>query len=309
MRESVKKYFDQFQNALDLPGISWWVIDYVGDPDHYYCNDLMKQTFNLDPADCKHSITATCPIAGDYNKFVEQVDSQSAEHIFATCKMLMEGQVEHYTNDFPFFDHLSGKTYYFSSKAKPLEVDDEGRPTILFGIIEDRTMEYEQREMLRQASENDALTGIYNRLKLDEILYHEIARFRRYETSLSLIFIDIDSFKAINDQFGHLVGDRILIELSNCLSQNLRETDYIGRWGGEEFLIICTDTNGHQALEVAEKMRRHIESHEFKRPKKVTASFGISEIVAEDDITTLTKRADQALYKAKEAGRNCSILM
>ncbi len=150
----------------------------------------------------------------------------------------------------------------------------------------------------------DKLTNIYNRRMLDQFLQVEIEIANRHKEELSLIILDIDHFKHVNDNFGHLAGDKILSELSNIISNNLRHSDIFGRYGGEEFLIICPKTNKHNAFILAEKLRIIVKTFEFDKVGYKTVSIGISDFQENDSIETLFKKADEALYIAKNSGRN-----
>ena len=159
-------------------------------------------------------------------------------------------------------------------------------------------------EKFRTLSEIDALTGIYNKGKFNRVLDDELKKVRRYKRPLGLILFDIDHFKQINDTFGHQVGDYVLKEIAKIVKSNIRNTDIFARWGGEEFVILApeTDINGLKML--AEKLRKAIEDHQFDKVKKVTASFGVTEATPEDTTDTVVRRADEALYLAKDKGRN-----
>ena len=126
----------------------------------------------------------------------------------------------------------------------------------------------------------------------------------------SLILLDIDYFKRINDRRGHAAGDRVLERIGNMVQQAMRKDDYVGRWGGEEFIIVMPDTTQGFALAMAEKIRILIFDEIFEpgQPLNVTASFGIGERIGEEDFATVFKRVDDALYKAKNQGRNCCVL-
>ncbi len=157
---------------------------------------------------------------------------------------------------------------------------------------------------LEKLSQTDKLTSIFNRTKLDSILEKELNVFKRYKEPLSLIIADIDFFKNINDTYGHTTGDIILKEFSQILSKNIRETDYIGRWGGEEFLIILPKAKENNALITAENLRVAVENFHFHHNIRITASFGVYEC-KEVDPTKCISKADKALYKAKNSNRNC----
>lgn len=157
---------------------------------------------------------------------------------------------------------------------------------------------------LEKLSVTDKLTGIYNRIKLDDVLNYEIANAERYERSYSIIMGDIDHFKAVNDRFGHIAGDAVLVEIGKLMKTACRRIDTVGRWGGEEFLIVCPETNIDGAYELADRIRKIVASNVFPVAARVTMSFGVSEHTRGDDIPSLLRRADAALYAAKNKGRN-----
>jgi len=161
-----------------------------------------------------------------------------------------------------------------------------------------------KNQKLRELTFIDNLTGLYNRKKLNEILYDEVLRCKRYEHSLGLIILDIDSFKIVNDTYGHQIGDEVLKELANILKQNIRSTDLSIRWGGEEFVIVCLETSFEGTLKVAENLRKSVENNEFSTIGKKTISLGITEYKKDDTVDSLIKRADDALYLAKKNGKN-----
>ncbi len=161
-----------------------------------------------------------------------------------------------------------------------------------------------QNKELERLSVTDRLTGLYNRMKLDQTLNKEIMRFKRYNTPLSLVILDIDYFKKINDTFGHQAGDTVLQSVAVSLKENIRGVDIVGRWGGEEFLVICPETNLTGAKFIAEKLRIAIERQDMDRDTHVTASFGVTEMRNDDEEEDLVRKADNALYRAKKEGRN-----
>ncbi len=153
----------------------------------------------------------------------------------------------------------------------------------------------------------DPLTKIYNRLKLDTVMEIHFETYKRYKNIFSIIIIDIDNFKEVNDIHGHLVGDDILKSMVEIIKSNIRKTDTFGRWGGEEFMIICEEINCDDTYLLGEKIRKSIEDYEFDVIGKKTISLGISEINCEISINELIRRADEALYNAKNTGRNKTI--
>lgn len=170
----------------------------------------------------------------------------------------------------------------------------------------------QQKEAAERAARIDALTGVANRRAFTEIAEAEVHRALRYGTPLSLVLIDVDHFKSINDQHGHPTGDAALAAFAEILGQAVREVDVVGRWGGEEFVILLPGTGAGEALPVAERMRAATAGSRLQfqgRQIVYTASFGVAEFHAADaDFYHLLSRADTALYEAKKRGRDCVVL-
>lgn len=168
------------------------------------------------------------------------------------------------------------------------------------GIATDIT----DKKLIEKLSQEDKLTKTYNRTKLDLTLEREYEKYQSADKPLSVILVDIDHFKAVNDTYGHLVGDSVLVEVSTVLKDNVDRDDLVGRWGGEEFLIICKAAELSHAAQIARRLQERIAAKDFSSVGKVTASFGVAQLHPEDTADTLIKKADDALYRAKEAGRN-----
>jgi diguanylate cyclase len=162
-------------------------------------------------------------------------------------------------------------------------------------------------EEQRNKAMHDSLTGMPNREAYQQRLEQEVKRIERYGGKLSLMVCDVDLFKRINDAYGHLAGDKVLKIIANSLQRNLRSTDFIARFGGEEFVVLMPETSTSEAKIVAEKMRIKIEESPFnfkKEPVQITVSFGISEFAEGETAAEVFSRADKALYEAKDKGRN-----
>lgn len=171
--------------------------------------------------------------------------------------------------------------------------------------LTDITQIKQKSNLLEYQANHDQLTGLYNRQKFHNVFTKEIRRARRYATPLSLILFDIDNFKSINDTFGHTIGDEILKGVASFSAVNLRETDTIVRWGGEEFIALLPETSITTACDVAEKLREGIEQLEFDSIKMpITVSFGVSSLKEDDSESSFIDRADEALYNAKKNGKN-----
>ena len=157
---------------------------------------------------------------------------------------------------------------------------------------------------LEKLAITDPLTSLLNRRKFNELLAYEVERNQRYKAGLSLIMCDIDHFKQINDKFGHDVGDNTLKTFSNKIAKSIREVDIFARWGGEEFMILMPNVTIDNANAVAEKLRHTIEHTKIKKVNSITVSFGVTHFNDKDTAESFIKRADEALYKAKQSGRN-----
>lgn len=159
------------------------------------------------------------------------------------------------------------------------------------------------KELLR-LSTVDSLTGAYNRLKFDEELKEWTGLSKRYSTPLSLIILDFDNFKKINDTYGHLVGDNVLIESVRLFKSCIRETDIFARWGGEEFTILLPNTDLSNATNLAERLRSKIANYKFKDVGQVTCSFGVANMNFNDNIENFLQKVDKMLYVSKNSGKN-----
>lgn len=165
-------------------------------------------------------------------------------------------------------------------------------------------LEHENKEYKILASK-DSLTGLYNRDKFSELYMSSYLTMTQRENAMSMLLLDIDLFKKINDTHGHNMGDKVLIQISNTLLKNVRSNDIVCRWGGEEFLILLPTINLEDASILAKKLKTHIEEMKIDAVGKITASFGVAEIVIGEKMKNVIDRADKALYLAKHSGRNC----
>lgn len=175
--------------------------------------------------------------------------------------------------------------------------------TSLFWIVKLRQM----NGKLRRQSRTDSLTGIGNRSYLNERLPQEIDRARRYGRPFAVVLLDIDHFKAINDLYGHLMGDTVLRHFTTVIQETVRTTDMAGRWGGEEFLILCPETTDEQALALARRVCSAIRAHGFPTGRTHTVSAGVAALIPGDTVDDLLHRADAGLYQAKADGRDRAV--
>ena len=162
----------------------------------------------------------------------------------------------------------------------------------------------EDNTNLARLASTDPLTGLFNRNYMNDILQREYSRYQRYGQLFGIILIDVDHFKRVNDIHGHDVGDMVLTQVAQQLKAAVRNTDFVGRWGGEEFLICCSATDTGDIEAIAENVRIIIAESEFEIVENLTVSLGCALIHPKEDIGSLIKRSDVALYEAKHGGRN-----
>ena len=165
-------------------------------------------------------------------------------------------------------------------------------------ILEVEKSDYEK------ASKEDALTGCLNRAGFTSVLTQEQEHLNNGGGALSFIMLDIDFFKKVNDTWGHSVGDEVLVNLSKLIRSRIRTTDALVRWGGEEFVILCSDTPLQNAQFLAEKLRTNVESTQLISQQQITCSFGVAEMAPNEDPKAVFERMDKALYSSKKNGRN-----
>ncbi|MDD2895918.1 MAG: diguanylate cyclase [Aliarcobacter sp.] len=197
-----------------------------------------------------------------------------------------------------------GEAYWLEQRIIPtLNEDNEIETFVTLGV------DITAKKQLEELASIDKLTGLYNRRMIDEFINIEVETHKRnpYD-GLSVIMIDIDYFKKVNDTYGHQTGDMVLIQTAKLMMENSRKSDIKGRFGGEEFIIICPQTTAESALRLAEKIRIAIESFKFEEVGYKTISLGISTFEDNDTVESLIKKADTALYEAKNSGRNKSVI-
>lgn len=202
----------------------------------------------------------------------------------------------------------------------PKPFDEAELNARIYASLRTKALQDELKERNRQLEDllhklevmaiTDHLTEIYNRRHFEEILKREFARATRYNLHLSCLMCDIDHFKRINDTYGHAAGDTVLKEVARLIHSSLREVDVIGRWGGEEFIVLLTQAKKADAKKIAERILQSISAHKFQglpENEKITVSIGVASIPEDVDIDNwekLIKAADEALYRAKRNGRN-----
>ena len=205
---------------------------------------------------------------------------------------------------------LAGDERWFEGRIALMEKNAEGHSKVVF-IATDITQRIQLYQEVQRLANQDPLTACFNRRHFMTLAEQELQRAIRYQHTLSLVMLDIDEFKIFNDLYGHQIGDQILCELVNLCQKKLRSIDILGRYGGEEFIILLPETVASGGLQVAERLRESIEKMErvsITKKSPLTVSMGVASLNSNNDpaqtLDMLIKRADQALYAAKSAGRN-----
>jgi len=194
----------------------------------------------------------------------------------------------------------------FSRRLERTSKDELGLLIYWFNKLSDKLeQDYVDLETI---SITDKLTQLNNRTRTDVFFPKAIQKAMKKNQPLCAVLLDIDFFKKINDNHGHLVGDKILQSMAGLLKDNAGQRDFIGRWGGEEFIIILPNSDGNIAYKKMETLRKEIEEFDFSDVKQVTVSFGVTMAIPGDTSETIMARADKCLYMAKDKGRNCVVL-
>jgi len=193
---------------------------------------------------------------------------------------------------------------WFEGRIQPLEFKIENEDAVLW-MATNISCRHALEQRLISLSETDKLTGLWNRRHFEAVSAQEQKRALRSHHSISLLILDIDNFKSVNDTQGHKGGDAVLSGLASMMTECMRESDVITRWGGEEFTVLMPCTEFSVAIEAAERLRKSVEQHHFANDICVTISIGVVEWQIESEsIESLVSRADHALYMAKHNGRN-----
>lgn len=247
---------------------------------------------------------------------VDEVMSQSKEELLCPASLMylekgLEDAIYYVQNNLPFRIFRGdmeqpckdGTTIWTDLTVSGI-YDKENQFLGMLGVSRDITDRKVMEDEIRRITELDHLTQLYNRLKLDAVIKMEVERSKRSHTMFSIIILDIDNFKAVNDTFGHNVGDDVLKEISEIIRTAIRKIDIAGRWGGEEFIIILPESDISGGLILAEKIRIKVDSYYFSNVGHLTASFGVAEFENEISEMEIVSRADNAMYEAKNSGKN-----
>ena len=241
-------------------------------------------------------------------QWADFVHPHDRERAWASIFDVVEGRSAAHKLEYRML-HKDGSIRWILDQAKVMQRDGHGKATRMCGTHTDITERKLLEEELRRQAHVDYLTGIYNRRHFMERAEQELSRAHRYAKPLSMLMLDIDHFKQINDRHGHKVGDTVLKAVADLSQATFRDVDIVGRLGGEEFAALLPETDQPAALEAAERLRATIANARIPLPGAPPVSFSVSIGVSsmdspEDNIDALLQRADKALYQAKDSGRN-----
>ena len=241
-------------------------------------------------------------------QWADFVHPHDRERAWASIFDVVEGRSAAHKLEYRML-HKDASIRWILDQAKVMQRDGHGKATRMCGTHTDITERKLLEEELRRQAHVDYLTGIYNRRHFMERAEQELSRAHRYAKPLSMLMLDIDHFKQINDRHGHKVGDTVLKAVADLSQATFRDVDIVGRLGGEEFAALLPETDQPAALEAAERLRATIANARIPLPGAPPVSFSVSIGVSsmdspEDNIDALLQRADKALYKAKDSGRN-----
>ncbi len=301
--ETIKKSEFLSNQALELANAGHWNIDFSEGDEYYTSSPRLIEIFGDPPRnDFRYHIR------NDWYVNLEAADKKLADATLANYLAAVDGAIPRYDMIHPYKRPSDGRIVWVHVLGH-VERDPQGKPTHVYGVVMDITQQKLFEKELERQAHIDYLTGVSNRGHFVHEAELELSRAIRYENDLSLLMIDIDHFKQINDTHGHKAGDLVLKNLADVCRVTLREVDIIGRIGGEEFAVLLPETSRTEAAEVAERLRDAIGSSkvpiERGLPIRFTVSIGVSSLTSpENNLDVLLNLADKGLYAAKSSGRN-----
>lgn len=245
-----------------------------------------------------------------FDDILNHIDSQGNKLCINGCPLVTAIKDNEIKEKNVFFHHKDGHRVPISIKALPYK----GSNGEIIGAIEIFSENSERKQILKKIKRLeklamlDELTQIPNRRYIENVIQMKLSEYLLNQVKFGFIFMDIDNFKKINDNYGHDMGDLVLKTISKTFSNNLRGDDIIGRWGGEEFIAVFSGVDREDLEKIAEKLRMLVENTILKikdEKLKITISIGATLVTPKDDINTLIKKSDDLLYKSKRNGKNC----
>ncbi|MGQ0749875.1 MAG: sensor domain-containing diguanylate cyclase [Betaproteobacteria bacterium] len=280
---------DVLRKVIDILPVGVWIVDQAGKI--VYGNPAGQRIWG--------SASQGTNALPQYKGWWVGSGKRIASEEWAVVRAIRSGDIS--VNEELEIESADGSRKTILNSALPIP-DAEGRVAGAIMVHHDITERKRVEDQLRGMVDRDPLTNAYNRRALYDFLEGEIHRLRRHGGSLSVIMFDVDHFKDINDDHGHVAGDRVLVAITELVREELRGLDRLARYSGEEFLIIAPNTTGQRASTLAERLRARIGSASFDTVARVTCSFGVCEYNGDDDADALVRRADDLMYRARRAG-------
>lgn len=287
-------------------------LDYpwTGNLGHWYWNIKTNTvTFNLLKATALGYTESEIPSPVTYQFFTDKLHPEDYQKTMDAMLAHLYGNAPVYEVEYRI-QAKDGTYKWYYDRGKITQTDELGKPVFLAGIVFDITRSKEQQieleeknRILQNLASQDGLTRISNHKTLIEYLELQLNQVKTEAGSLTIAMLDIDDFKKVNDNYGHIVGDTILYETATLIKNHIRDGDLVGRYGGEEFLVIFSHTELAKAIEVAERIRKMVEETTFSEGVKITISGGVKQYEGESLIQFIDG-ADKRLYQAKKNGKN-----
>jgi len=292
----------EMTETLDFPwtgNLGNWYWDFISNTVTY--NPLKVKALGYDDSEIPKRV--------NYQFFTDKLHKNDYEKTMDAMKKHLSGEASVYEAEYRI-QAKDGTYKWYYDRGAITKRDENGKPTFIAGIVFDITqkkiMEVElekKNKELQKQSMTDGLTKLKNHNAVLDFLKREIIDSEEYGQSLSIIMMDIDDFKLVNDSKGHVFGDKVLSEVGKTIKKSLRKTDTVGRYGGEEFLVVLPFTKGNDALIIGDRIRESVEALKFSEGIKVTISGGVKEYFGEN-IKEIINEADKKLYEAKKSGKN-----
>ena len=285
----------EFLQHGSLDGLWYWDLE---NPEHEWMNEAFWELLGYDPKEKKH-------LAQEWQHIINPDDLQVAlENFHKHCT-----DPNHPYDQVVRYRHKTGKTVWVRCRGIAIR-DKHGKPIRMLGAHNDLTELKELEKTLRYMASTDSLTGLSNRRSFEDHFSWTLKNIKRTSEALSIAMIDIDHFKKINDTYGHLIGDSVLVAVASAIKEACRENDYQARWGGEEFIVLLHNTDADQSLIAAERLRKAV-AEVNTITDKISVSVGVSTLLPSTTGETkqvsseqLISESDKALYAAKTSGRN-----
>lgn len=285
----LKTIFNMEQNLIFTVDREWKLIDY---------NRACAEFFGVE------KISTLCQEHACLCNYFEPYECEDTEASRLKGGELISYMLRHQQKRLNVLLNWEGKHYIFELLVRPIEHSSQEHILV---VMSDITKRQKKIESLEEATLTDPLTGAGNRMKFNLHFDQYFKTSERYKKEFSLILLDIDFFKKINDTYGHDTGDKVLVSLANIIRGRIRASDVFCRWGGEEFVILMPMTTLDAAIKLSEQMRDAISTAYFEEVEHLTCSFGVASYRQSDSKEQLFKRLDEALYRAKKSGRNCVV--